>query len=77
MNAFPVATVHPPTTIPSCCPFLRFDSYGFLPLFPSLYNAFLRVCWYFTLFGALYKLKHWRDKDRFFLAWLEIQSIGL
>ena len=55
-----------PATVPSCCPFFLFDSFGFLPLLPSLYNAFLRVCWYFTLLGALYKLKHYRDKGSIF-----------
>ena len=46
--------------------------YSIFPLLPFLYNAFFRVCWYFTLFGALYKLKHCRDKGSIFLV--EIQS---
>ena len=31
-----------------------------------MYNVFLRVCWYFILFGALYKLKFVEKKGNFF-----------
>ena len=56
--------------------FLTFGSFLLpFPILPSLYNAFLRVCWYFTLFGALIS-SNLVENETTFNFWLlvEIQS---